>query len=199
MRLFQWLCSSPHVLFCSIPCTLYYCNICISVGFNILYIMIYNNVARPALLYILIFIGKGVIFMPFSLSHYFRFYLLPKWKLSKYTTYLYPTQRVAEGIMILTRPYGRQSVRQSCFLFWLVFFVSATPMKLRNINLWKFVAMLDILCRWFHEWDTIFTSAKRFWQWTSECFTNVTIILNRLYVSEYYQYSIMIFYPIAHY
>ena len=29
--------------------------------------------------------------------------------------FLYPTQRVAEGIMVLTRPSVSQSVRQSCF------------------------------------------------------------------------------------
>ena len=44
----------------------------------------------------------------------------------------------------------------------------------------------------------IFTSAKRCWQWMSECFKNVTIIY-QLSVSVYYQFSIMIFCSIAHY
>ena len=59
-------------------------------------------------------------------------------------TYLYTTQRVAEGIMFLTRPSSSQSVCQSVSP---IFLVSATPLKPLNRISWNFVVMTDILCR----------------------------------------------------
>ena len=57
--------------------------------------------------------------------------------------FLYPTQRVAEGIMFLTRPSVSQSVSQSVSP---VFLVSATPLKPLDRILWNFVVMKDIMC-----------------------------------------------------
>ena len=54
--------------------------------------------------------------------------------------FLYPTQRVAEGMMFLTRPSVSQSVSP-------VFLVSATPLKPLNRISWNFVVMKDIMCR----------------------------------------------------
>ena len=54
--------------------------------------------------------------------------------------FLYPTQRVAEGIMFLTRPSVSQSVSP-------VFLASATPLKPLNRISWNFVDMKDIMCR----------------------------------------------------
>ena len=54
---------------------------------------------------------------------------------------LYPTQRVAEGIMFLTRP----SVSPA-------FYVSATPLKPLNRISWNFKVMQNILCRCAYLW-----------------------------------------------
>ena len=54
--------------------------------------------------------------------------------------YLYPTQRVAEGIMFLTRLSVSQSVSP-------VFLVSSTPLRPLNRISWNFVVMKDIMCR----------------------------------------------------
>ena len=50
---------------------------------------------------------------------------------TKLWSYLYPTQRVAEGIMFLTRPSVSHSVSQSVSP---VFLVSATPLKPLNFD-----------------------------------------------------------------
>ena len=57
---------------------------------------------------------------------------------------LYPMQRVAEGIMFLTRP----SVSQSVSPISPVFLVSATPLRPLNRIAWNFVVMKDIMCRY---------------------------------------------------
>ena len=54
---------------------------------------------------------------------------------------LYPTQRVADGILFLTRLSVSQSVRHSRF------FRNATPLKPLNRISWNYVVMKDIPCR----------------------------------------------------
>ena len=61
------------------------------------------------------------------------------WELFWYSEFLYPTQRVAEGIMFLTRPSVSQSISS-------VFLVSTTPLKPLNRISGKFVGMKDIMC-----------------------------------------------------
>ena len=63
--------------------------------------------------------------------------LVSVWLSFKIELSLYPTQRVAEGMMFLSCP----SVRQTCLLF------SATPLKPLNRISWNFVVMKDIMCR----------------------------------------------------
>ena len=67
----------------------------------------------------------------------------PKFNCSLFS-FSYPTQRVAEGIMFLTRPSVSLSVSQSVSS---VFLVSTTRLKPLNRISWNFVVMKDIMCR----------------------------------------------------
>ena len=64
------------------------------------------------------------IFISTAAYNFLLFMLFIERKKIQY--FLYPTQRVAEGIMFLTRPSVSQSVSQSVSP---VFLVSATPLK----------------------------------------------------------------------
>ena len=73
--------------------------------------------------------------------------LPPKFNCSLFS-FSYPTQRVAEGIMFLTRPSVSLSVSQSVSQsVSSVFLVSTTPLKPLNRISWNFVVMKDIMCR----------------------------------------------------
>ena len=75
-------------------------------------------------------------------------------------SFLYPTQRVAEGIMFLTRPSVSQSVSP-------VFLVSATPLNPLNRISWNFVDMKDIMCRCAYPQEILipffFSELRPFW------------------------------------
>ena len=93
------------------------------------------------------YVTKASLFLPyFNILTYFTFF---------YTNYT-PTQRVAEGIMFLTR----QSVSP-------VFLVSATPLKPPNRISWNFVVMKDIMCRCGYPQEILnpffFSELRPFW------------------------------------
>ena len=73
-----------------------------------------------------------------------RLYAVKRFLINVNFILLYPTQRVAEGIIFLTRQSVCQSVSQSASP---VFLVSATPLKPLNRISWNSVVMKNILCR----------------------------------------------------
>ena len=143
---------------------------------------------------------SSVSYWPFVHEIHYGFFCLFVWGL-QFFTYMETSPLPVKGfIATALKLLKRISCNTVAKLY--ILFTCAFSQEILNRELWRKYSILCNLCETslacvlyvnLNDREAVWICV---WQWTSKCYTNVTII-NQIYVLDYYQYLVMIFCLIA--